>query len=43
MKKKKYLTPIPVYTLDASQTPYQFVEGFQGWRNRIWNNRLKKA
>lgn len=30
VKKKKYLTPIPVYTLDASQTPYQFVEGFQG-------------
>ena len=28
VKKKKYLTPIPVYTLDASQTPYQFVEGF---------------
>lgn len=30
VKKKKYLTPIPVYTLDASQTPYQFVEGFKG-------------
>lgn len=29
-KNKKYFTPIPVYTLDASQDPYQYMEGFQG-------------
>lgn len=29
-KTKKYLTPMPVYSLDASQDPYQWQEGFQG-------------
>lgn len=30
VKRKKYFTPIPVYTLDASKDPYQYTEGFQG-------------
>ncbi len=29
-REKTYHTPIPVYTLDASQSPYRWTEGFQG-------------
>lgn len=29
-KKKNYLTPVPVYTLDASKDPYEWTEGYQG-------------
>lgn len=30
VKYKKWQTPMPVYSLDASKTPYEWVEGFQG-------------
>ncbi len=29
-KTKNWLTPMPVYTLDASSDPYRWTEGFQG-------------
>ncbi len=29
-REKSWHTPIPVYTLDASYTPYRWTEGFQG-------------
>lgn len=29
-REKSYHTPIPVYTLDASSSPYSWTEGFQG-------------
>lgn len=29
-KSKNWLTPMPVYTLDASVSPYRWTEGFQG-------------
>lgn len=39
-KEKKYLTPIPVYTLDASKTPYEWTEGFQGPEKPNLNQRF---